>query len=130
MLVPIFVCILLRVAIGNRIAGLVLGVINDEVENYTDCFNASLETVKVRRSKCVMQLLSCRFIDQFDQNVAELVRIPNKLLSAFDQSFCFRNSMSLMRKPIAMLTNSRSTDISKSTTTSRTFSMLNDPKMP
>jgi hypothetical protein len=128
MCIPIISCILLQTAIGNRLNGLVLGVINDEDVN-SNCFNASLQTVKVRRLECIMQLLSCRFIDQFDPNILELVRIFSTLLSIFKESFRFRNSTGLRKKLIPMLKDLKSTDISKSIRTSRLFMLRGEGRM-
>jgi hypothetical protein len=75
LLLPLIVVMLVYNCVGTKLNGLVLGIVNNEVANYSDCFNPSLETYKVDRHECSLRLLSCRFIGELDQNVMELVRV-------------------------------------------------------
>jgi ABC-type proline/glycine betaine transport system ATPase subunit len=72
--VPVIMCLLIHFAIGTKLRGLVLGVVNNEVTNYSDCLKASTKTVTVQRHECVVHMLSCRFLEEFDQKFAKLVR--------------------------------------------------------
>jgi hypothetical protein len=73
-------------ALGNKLNGLVLGVVNDEVPSYSECHNTSLRFVEAREFDCILQKVSCRFIESFDQSIAELVGFV-KLLKHSDQLF-------------------------------------------
>jgi hypothetical protein len=72
---PLVIVLLLNISVGTKLNGLALGLVNNEVANYSDCFNSSLEAVKVHRRECSLKLFSCRFIGELNQNVMELVRI-------------------------------------------------------
>jgi hypothetical protein len=69
-------CFGLNYGVGGHLSGLKIGVVNDEVSS-NECMNSSLETFEIQRFDCILQKTSCRFIRNFDQEVAELVRIFN-----------------------------------------------------
>lgn len=59
--------------IGGRIRGLRLGIVNDEVDSIEQCANRSLGRVETQERLCLPGKASCRFIDEFDEDVAEKV---------------------------------------------------------
>lgn len=66
-------CFGLNYGVGGKLSELKIGVVNEEVPMFNECFNSSLETFKIQRYDCILQKTSCRFISNFDQDVAELV---------------------------------------------------------
>lgn len=82
LLLPVCGFIGLYYGMGGRIDGLVLGVVSDEVLSHQECFNSSLKTFEIQGFDCVLSKTSCRFIEDFDQTVAELV--------SFISSYSFR----------------------------------------
>jgi hypothetical protein len=74
-LMPVFVCLSLHFGIGDQLKGLVLGVVNDETSS---CF-----TSRVDWFGCELKKFSCRYLEEFDQSAAELVKENLKLESSF-----------------------------------------------
>jgi hypothetical protein len=72
-LLPILSCFNMFYGLGNRIKGLELGVVNEEISSITDCYNSSLKTFQVQNFDCRLTKVSCDFIREFDQSIAELV---------------------------------------------------------
>lgn len=68
-------CLALHYAIGGRIRDLSLGVVNNELRSYEDCSNISLTTVKRQGFDCLLEKVSCRFIDAIDADTATTVSI-------------------------------------------------------
>jgi hypothetical protein len=73
MFLSLGVCVIINLAIGTKLNGLVLGVVNNETSSMSSCLNTSLQTVRVQNYECILQMLSCRFIEELDQSF-ELVR--------------------------------------------------------
>ncbi|CRK87266.1 CLUMA_CG001068, isoform A [Clunio marinus] len=71
MLVPLITCFCLHYAAGGRIKYLTIGIINNEVTNYKDCLNQSVSSVVPSGFDCILHKVSCRFINEFDDNIAE-----------------------------------------------------------
>lgn len=67
---PIFQLICFYVAVGGNPIGLKVGIVNDEVNNFDDCFNSSLITTYVHDYSCDLHKVSCRFINQINDSVA------------------------------------------------------------
>jgi hypothetical protein len=72
-MMPLIGCFVIFFGIGNRIKGMTLGVVNDETLFLSDCYNSSLKTFEVHNFDCLHFKISCDFIREFDQSVAELV---------------------------------------------------------
>lgn len=71
-LVPIIGCIALHYGIGDKI-NVTLGIINNEVASLDECFNRSLITSEIQNFDCVVNKLSCRFINDFESDVVAKV---------------------------------------------------------
>lgn len=72
---PIFQLVCFYVAVGGNPKGLRLGVVNEEVGNYRECYNDSLVTTFVHDSTCDIHKVSCRFLDQLNDSVAIKVTV-------------------------------------------------------
>lgn len=70
---PIISYICLHYAIGGRIHDLTLGIVNNEVDSISECYNESLRTTDLIGLDCNLNKVSCRFIDSFDSGIAEKV---------------------------------------------------------
>lgn len=73
-IIPILGCVTLHYGIGGEIKGIKLGIVNHEVTFNDECFNNSLVTSEIRGYDCFLHKVSCRFIQEFDENVAEKVK--------------------------------------------------------
>lgn len=69
-IVPILQVVFFYLAIGGNPIGLKLGVVNDEVMNYEECFNSSLITAFVNDGTCDVHKLSCRFLNELNDSIA------------------------------------------------------------
>lgn len=69
-IVPILQVVFFYLAIGGNPIGLKMGVVNDEVTNYEDCFNSSLITTFVHDDTCDVHKLSCRFLNELNDSIA------------------------------------------------------------
>lgn len=70
---PIFQLVCFYVAVGGNPIGLKLGIVSDELDSYKDCFNESLTTLyfdKDDNTTCLLNKLSCRFINGLNESVA------------------------------------------------------------
>lgn len=72
-ILPIILCCCFNYAIGGNFQGLSLGVVNNEVMSIDECFDRSLITVEIQQFRCTFHKLSCRFINVFDDSVANKV---------------------------------------------------------
>lgn len=79
-LFPILQCTCFYLAIGDNPKHLKLGIVNDEVTNYSDCFNSSLITAAIRNStvpneshSCDLHKISCRYLREIPTEIAEQV---------------------------------------------------------
>lgn len=64
-------------AIGGNVTGMILGIVNNEVEYMEQCFNSSLTTASFEGFECTLNKVSCRFINQL--NDSELVKVRMQL---------------------------------------------------
>ncbi|KAL7040383.1 hypothetical protein ACKWTF_000370 [Chironomus riparius] len=80
-IVPILQIVFFYMAIGGNPIGLKFGVVDDEV-NYNDCFNTSLITTIAHEDTCDLHKVSCRFIQEFQDNVA-----IKQHYNTFDEAF-------------------------------------------
>lgn len=67
---PIFQLVCFYVAVGGNPIGLKLAIVNDEINNFSDCLNSSLVTANVGNDTCNLNQVSCRFINQINESVA------------------------------------------------------------
>lgn len=74
-MVPLIGCICLHFGVGGRIHGLTLGIVNNEIASYEQCFNKSLVSSQVRDLDCLVQRASCRFIQEISDDIAFKVMI-------------------------------------------------------
>jgi hypothetical protein len=61
-------------AIGGDLNGHKIGIVNNEVKHIEECFNSSLVTAKQENYECKLDKVSCRFINQINETIAEKVR--------------------------------------------------------
>lgn len=80
-IVPILQIIFFYLAIGGNPIGLKFGVVDEEI-NYMDCFNSSLITTVVHDDTCDLQASSCRFLQEFDDEIATKVHYKT-----FDEAY-------------------------------------------
>ena len=72
---PLLCFIIFHYSVGRDPIGLKIGIVNDEI-NYNDCFDKSLiTTIAVHNKSCELNKISCRFINQFNDSIAEKVRL-------------------------------------------------------
>lgn len=69
-IVPILQIVFFYLAIGGNPIGLKIGVVDDEIMNYQDCFNTSLITTFVHDDTCDLHKVSCRFLNDLNDSVA------------------------------------------------------------
>lgn len=60
-------------SVRDTFVGLKLGVVSDELMNYRDCFDDSLNTAIWRNQSCELTKISCRYIALLDASLAEKV---------------------------------------------------------
>lgn len=69
-IVPILQIVFFYMAIGGNPIGLKLGVVDDEIMNYDECFNSSLITTFVHDDTCDLHKISCRFLHELNDSIA------------------------------------------------------------
>lgn len=57
-------------AVGADPKGLKLGIISDEITDYSECFNKSLVTTSFNDTSCDLYKVSCSFINHLNDSVA------------------------------------------------------------
>lgn len=67
---PIFQLVCFYVAIGGNPIGLKIGIVDDELSSFNDCWNSSLITTQLRNDTCDLNKISCRFINHINDSVA------------------------------------------------------------
>lgn len=67
---PLIVTIFFYSAIGGSPIGLRIGIVSGELSNYQDCFNQSLVTAIARDQSCELHKVSCRFLNELNDEVA------------------------------------------------------------
>lgn len=67
---PIFQLVCFYVAIGGNPIGLKLGIVDDELSNFNECWNSSLITTNIVNDTCDLNKISCRFINHINDSVA------------------------------------------------------------
>lgn len=73
LLFPLLQCTCFYLAIGDNPKSLRLGVVNDEVADWRECFNSSLRTSFVHDYTCDLHLVSCRYLTSIPADIATLV---------------------------------------------------------
>jgi len=81
-LVPILQIVFFYLAIGGNPIGLKLGIVSGEIDNLQECTNTSLITTFVHDYTCDLHKISCRFLNEIDDSVAEKV-----FYETFDEAF-------------------------------------------
>lgn len=72
-LFPILQCTCFYLAIGDNPKSLKLGIVNEEVPNWHDCYNSSLITAQVRDFECNLSKISCRYLKEIPPELATQV---------------------------------------------------------
>lgn len=72
-LFPILQLTCFYLAVGNNPTDLYIGIVNYEVPDSKECFNNSLITVFNRNESCEFYKISCRFLNEFDETLANKV---------------------------------------------------------
>ncbi|CAG9797343.1 unnamed protein product [Chironomus riparius] len=67
---PIFQLVCFYVAIGGNPIGLKLGIVDDELGSFSECWNSSLITTHPYNDTCDLNKVSCRFISHINDSVA------------------------------------------------------------
>lgn len=70
---PLVGCICLNYAIGGRIGGLTLGVVDYEIASLDECLNQTATEVRREGFDCFVRTASCRFMNEFDDQIASKV---------------------------------------------------------
>lgn len=66
-------CTCFYLAIGDNPKNLKIGIVNDEVDSYEDCFNTSLITTYVHDYECDLNKVSCRYLSRIPPDLAKQV---------------------------------------------------------
>ena len=104
-LIPFIGCLCLHFGVGGLIREIKLGIVNSEVSSIEECFNQSLVTFEVQGFQCTPHKLSCRFIDEFDNGIAEKVsslllrKNPDFMLSFIFCRFILKLLTMLIKQP-------------------------------
>lgn len=72
-LFPVLQCTCFYLAIGDNPKNLKIGIVNDEVNHYEDCFNTSLITTYVHDDTCDLNKVSCRYLSRIPQDLTRQV---------------------------------------------------------
>jgi hypothetical protein len=57
---------------------LALGIVNDEMVSFEECRNHSIESI---HQNCTFETVSCRFIEELDEDIVKLVSANSTVLS-------------------------------------------------
>lgn len=75
LILPMLCFFIFHYSVGRDPIGLKIGIVNDEI-NYNDCFNKSLiTTLSFQNKSCEFNKISCRFINQFNDSIAQKVML-------------------------------------------------------
>lgn len=74
LLLPIVGILCIHNTSGTKLTGLKVGIINEEVNSPSECFNKSLETFSFEDDQCFVNKISCNFIRDMN-DFTTLVRI-------------------------------------------------------
>lgn len=88
-LFPILQCTCFYLAIGDNPKNLKLGVVNEEVPNWQDCYNSSLITAQVHDFECNLTKISCRYLKDIPPETATQVSTVLQCLSFPIDAFSF-----------------------------------------
>lgn len=72
-LFPLLQCTCFYLAIGDNPKNLKLGIVNDEMDDYRQCYNQSLITTYAHDYTCDLNKLSCRYLSKIPPEIAEQV---------------------------------------------------------
>ena len=70
---PFFTVCFFYLAIGGNPKGLKIGIVDNEISSYQDCTDSSLITTFVHDGVCNLHKVSCRFLNSFDDSLAEKI---------------------------------------------------------
>lgn len=68
-------------SIGGKIKDLKIGIVNGETNYVDECGNSSMTVPQLNGSVCRFSKVSCRYIDEFDDEVAKKVRDIKTVMS-------------------------------------------------
>lgn len=68
--------------LGGHPKGVTLGIVSDELSSINDCYNSSLITIFSHDDSCDLHKLSCRFITEITDEVAQ-----QKFYNSFDEAY-------------------------------------------
>lgn len=71
-LFPMLQCMCLYVAVSDKAMNLQLGVVNEEVPNWLDCYDELLVTAHVKDYECNLSKISCRYLRAIDAEYIKL----------------------------------------------------------
>lgn len=77
-LFPILQCTCFFLAIGDNPKSLKLGIVNEEVANWQDCYNTSLVTAHLHDYECNLTKISCRYLKEIPPEYAIQVLYPHQ----------------------------------------------------
>lgn len=75
-IVPIIQILFFYLAIGGNPIGLKLGIVDHEIISYQDCTNSSLITTFIHDDTCDLHKVSCRFLNEINDDIAIKVFYP------------------------------------------------------
>jgi hypothetical protein len=71
--VPLILGMSLNYGLGGKITNLRLGVINEEIQSYSECLNETLLAVDREGYDCKFERASCRFLNEIDD--ADIMKV-------------------------------------------------------
>lgn len=80
--VPVIQILFFYLAIGGNPIGLKIGIVDDEITDYSECKNSSLITTFVHDYMCDMSLISCRFLERIDSHVGD-----KRFFQTYDEAY-------------------------------------------
>jgi hypothetical protein len=72
-LMPALICYMVYMAVDQPVSNIKLGVVNDEVALFKECFDPDLRVAFIDGKSCRLHKTSCRFIADFNQSSIQLV---------------------------------------------------------
>lgn len=67
---PFITIFCLQNTVGGNPKGLILGIVSGEIGSDAVCANSSLKTFELNETVCVLNKISCRFINEINDTVA------------------------------------------------------------
>jgi hypothetical protein len=72
-ILPIISCFAMHLKIGRTMEGLTLGIVNNEISSIEDCSVISLPPPDTSELFCFIDKISCRFVNEIDENLLKKV---------------------------------------------------------